>query len=58
MREFLGADFMKWCQQNYDEAKAYLNRCGKPKDEYDISIIKIHKQTIENMNIFLRYKAS
>lgn len=32
-RDFLGEDFYKFCQQEYDTARRYLKTCGKPDTE-------------------------
>ena len=42
-KDFNGAEFHAFCQQQYDEARRFLKRCGKPKDEVDRFLIEKHK---------------
>ena len=44
-REFLGDEFFKFCQKEYEEARRFLKKCGRPKDEYDMWLIQFNKDT-------------
>lgn len=44
-REFYGAEFYAYIQQQYDMARHYLKNCGKPNDDYDLWRIKQAKET-------------
>lgn len=52
-RDFCGEEHYKWGKQEYDNARHYLKTCGKPKDDYDVWLIKFHKET---EGLFQRYK--
>jgi len=52
LRELHGDAYVSWCRQQYDEGRHYLKNCGKPKDWYDIFLIKSNKATCD---IFRRY---
>jgi len=42
-RDFNGAEFHAYCQQQYDEARRFLKGCGKPKDKFDLFFIEKYK---------------
>ena len=52
-REFLGEEFYAFCQQEYDKARVHLKNCGKPKDDYDIFLIKEAKFSSQFYRQFL-----
>ena len=45
-------DYLKWCRQQYSDARAFLKRCGKPNDEWDREIIDMNKLTA---TVYARY---
>lgn len=42
-REFVGEEHWKFLQQTYDESRAFLKKCGKPKDDGDRYLIDFHR---------------
>lgn len=52
LREYYGEQFINFCRQQYDLSRNYLKNCGKPKNNYDIFLIKQNKITCE---IFRKY---
>lgn len=52
-REFLGEEFYAFCQQEYDKARVHLKNCGKPKDDYDVFLIKEAKFSSQFYRQFL-----
>ena len=53
LREFVGEEFIILANREYSESRHYLKNCGKPKDWYDMWLIKFHKETCQ---LFSRYK--
>lgn len=53
-KEFFEKDFFAFCQQQHDEAKNYLNTCGKPNNQVDIWNIKFNKETVSIFKGFLK----
>ncbi len=43
-RVFLGDEFFKFCQKEYEEARRFLKNCGRPKDDVDIFWIQFYKE--------------
>jgi len=47
LREFAGDEYVNARRREYDESRNFLKTCGKPKDWYDIWLIKQAKFTAE-----------
>jgi len=45
LREFVQEQHYIFCKQEYDTSRRFLKTCGKPKDWFDIYLIKHHKET-------------
>jgi hypothetical protein len=52
LRDFVGEEHYKFCRREFDISRQYLKNCGKPKDWYDLFLIKFHKETCQ---IFSKY---
>ena len=51
-REHVGDEYYIWGRKEFDNSRHYLKNCGKPKDWYDIFLIKFHRETC---NLFKRF---
>ena len=45
-KEYYGAEFHAFRQQEHDKARVFLKNCGKPKDDIDMFLINMNRETV------------